>query len=66
MQFVQDRILNRLSIEKKISESIKKMQTDINPNLGKIRNKVECPRCGKQGAMNTMSRWHFNNCSVGG
>jgi hypothetical protein len=51
---------------KKISESIKKMQTDINPNLGKIRNKVECPRCGKQGAMNTMSRWHFNNCSVGG
>ncbi len=51
----------------KISESLKKNQTNRNPdlgktNLGKIREKVECPYCKKQGAMNTMSRWHFDNC----
>jgi hypothetical protein len=47
----------------KISESMKKFQKEKNPNLGKIREKVECPYCKKQGAMNTMSRWHFDNCS---
>lgn len=31
-------------------------------NLGKVRDKVECPYCNKQGAMNTMSRFHFENC----
>lgn len=31
-------------------------------NLGKVRDKVECPHCKKQGAMNTMSRFHFDNC----
>jgi group I intron endonuclease len=50
----------------KISESMKKVHQEINPNLGKIRQKVKCPHCGKEGANNTMSRWHFNNCSVGG
>lgn len=50
----------------KISESIKKVYREINPNLGKIRKKVKCPHCGKEGANNTMSRWHFENCSVGG
>lgn len=48
--------------KRKISESMKKVQQELNPNLGKVRNKVECPHCGKQGAMNTMSRWHFDNC----
>ena len=32
------------------------------PSYGLIRNKVQCPHCGKEGAQNTMSRWHFNNC----
>ena len=55
----------------KISESMKKVfqkrnLNSINPNLGKIRQKVKCPHCGKEGANNTMSRWHFDNCSVGG
>jgi group I intron endonuclease len=50
---------------KKISETLKKVQKETNPNLGKIRQKVKCPHCGKEGANNTMSRWHFNNCSVG-
>jgi hypothetical protein len=30
--------------------------------LGKVRLKVTCPHCGKIGAMNTMSRWHFDKC----
>jgi group I intron endonuclease len=50
----------------KISESMKKIHQEINPNLGKVRQKVKCPHCGKEGANNTMSRWHFDNCSVGG
>jgi group I intron endonuclease len=50
----------------KISESMKRVHQEINPNLGKLRQKVTCPYCGKEGANNTMSRWHFNNCSVGG
>ena len=50
---------------KKISESVKKNQQDTHPNLGKVRDKVICPHCGKQGSLNTMSRWHFNNCSIG-
>ena len=50
----------------KISESMRLVHQEINPNLGKIRQKVKCPHCGKEGANNTMSRWHFDNCSVGG
>lgn len=46
----------------KIAKAVKKFQTEINPNLGKIRKKVECPHCGMQGANNTMRRWHFDNC----
>lgn len=30
--------------------------------IGLIRPKVTCPHCGKNGANNTMSRWHFDNC----
>ena len=26
------------------------------------KKKVECPRCGKVGGINTMGRWHFDNC----
>jgi len=33
-------------------------------NLGKVRKKVKCPHCGKEGANNTMQRWHFKNCSL--
>lgn len=31
-------------------------------NIGKVRDIKECPHCSKKGAMNTMSRWHFDNC----
>jgi len=54
--------------KRKISESIKSMQKKgyPHPNLGKIRVKIECPHCGKTGAMNTMRRWHFDKCTAGG
>lgn len=26
------------------------------------RQPVQCPRCGKEGHLNTMKRWHFDNC----
>jgi group I intron endonuclease len=26
------------------------------------RTPVECPHCGKKGHLNTMKRWHFDNC----
>lgn len=26
------------------------------------KKKVECPYCGKIGGINTMGRWHFDNC----
>ena len=31
-------------------------------NTGLKRLQVVCPHCGKHGANNTMSRWHFDNC----
>lgn len=33
-------------------------------NLGKPKPQqiVECPHCKKQGALNNMKRWHFDNC----
>lgn len=33
-------------------------------NKGKIRTKVACPTCGKLGARNVMTRWHFENCNA--
>ena len=58
---------HRLKIREYIKKFFKKRNLNsINPNLGKIRQKVKCPHCGKEGANNTMSRWHFDNCSVGG
>jgi hypothetical protein len=30
--------------------------------LGRSRPVVQCPQCGKQGGINNMSRWHFDNC----
>lgn len=33
-------------------------------NAGKIREKIKCPHCGKEGARNVMLRWHFDNCSA--
>lgn len=34
-------------------------------NIGKIREKIKCPHCSKEGARNAMLRWHFENCKNG-
>lgn len=33
-------------------------------NTGKIREKIKCPHCSKEGARNVMFRWHFENCKM--
>lgn len=48
---------------KKLSEIAKKNNFGLG-NLGKTRLKVKCPHCGKEGAMNTMSRFHFEKCKL--
>ena len=49
--------------KKNISKSLKgKYSGKRSKNAGLIRKRVTCPHCGKSGAMNTMSRWHFDNC----
>jgi hypothetical protein len=30
--------------------------------MGRSRPTVTCPHCNKQGGINNMSRWHFDNC----
>jgi len=29
---------------------------------GKLKKRVVCPKCGKEGNIDVMTRWHFNNC----
>jgi len=41
-----------IQTKNKISASLK----------GKPKPKIKCPHCDKQGAENTMKRWHFDNC----
>jgi group I intron endonuclease len=36
----------------------------ISHNKGLKREKIKCPFCNKEGSMNTMKRWHFNNCKI--
>ena len=26
------------------------------------RQKINCPHCNKEGAINQMKQWHFDNC----
>jgi len=33
-----------------------------NSNKGKIKPTSQCPHCDKIGGINTMPRWHFDNC----
>ena len=32
------------------------------PNTGKTKPKITCPHCKREVAINTMNRWHFDNC----
>ena len=40
--------------KKKVSETLK----------GRIPELIECPHCKKQGGINIMKRWHFDNCKL--
>jgi hypothetical protein len=54
----------KISSKSKISESLKEYNRSlgVHYNVGKKREKVKCPFCGKEGSNNTMQRWHFDNC----
>jgi group I intron endonuclease len=60
--------VHREESKRKISETLIKRNEERkqigleHPVKGMKRNVVKCPHCGKEGAMNTMSRWHFDNC----
>lgn len=69
MRWSDDIHPNHLAESKiKISNSLKLFNENRkklglkNLNSGLIRAKVKCPHCQKEGAMNTMSRFHFDNC----
>jgi hypothetical protein len=47
-------IPHSLDHNKKVSEALKGKKADI----------VECYHCNKKGGINTMKRWHFDNCKV--
>jgi len=63
----KNRIVN-VEYKKKISESLKMLNDEnrkngiAHPVKGIKRKKVVCPHCQKEGAMNTMKRFHFDNC----
>lgn len=47
-----------------ISNSLISRTGPLSSNFGLKREKIVCPHCGKIGATNTMSRWHFDNCKT--
>ena len=54
-------------IKKGISEKLKAYyKENVSQNKGLRRKKIQCPHCCKEGARNTMIRWHFNNCKKAG
>lgn len=65
-----------METKKKKSETMKKLAENSNyinsikngmktrSAQEKMRKKVTCPHCKKEGKMGPMSRWHFNNCKM--
>jgi hypothetical protein len=47
--------------KKKISEKTKGKPKS---NRGQPKRKIDCPHCGKTGAIAMMYRWHFDNCKL--
>jgi len=45
--------------KRKISDSKKGIPSK---SKGKLRKKIVCPHCSKEGGEGIMYRWHFNNC----
>jgi hypothetical protein len=52
--------INNSFYKKTHSEESK--QRISNSNKGKIKTTSQCPHCNKIGGINTMPRWHFDNC----
>ena len=50
----------------KRSEVTKRKNGEAHKGLfvGKIYEKILCPHCGKEGGLNVMHRWHFDNCKL--
>lgn len=44
------------------SHSLETRQKMSAAKIGKIKNTVQCPNCGKFGGEPAMARWHFDNC----
>jgi len=42
-------------------ESKQKMRES---HLGKVKPKIICPHCNKEGAAHTLARWHGDNCKL--
>ena len=45
---------------KKYSEESKQKMSEA--KKGKKQKIIKCPHCGKEGGINLMKRWHFDNC----
>jgi hypothetical protein len=52
--------LKEINIGKKASEETRKKLSEL--HKGKKHNIVSCPYCNKAGGLNSMTRWHFDNC----
>lgn len=50
-----------METKKKISEANKGKKGSM---LGKKQKLVACPHCKKEGAINGMKQWHFDNCKL--
>ena len=48
--------------KKRMSEAAKNRKT--HPWTGKKFPTIECPHCGKIGAVHLMKRWHYDNCKL--
>lgn len=49
----------------RVSASVKRfMELNGSPLKGRIRTKIKCPHCNKEGAANVIRRWHFDNCKT--
>jgi len=56
------RVANRLGLSK---EEITKVATlGGQAKKGIKKKRVVCPKCGKEGNIDAMTRWHFDNCGV--
>lgn len=49
---------------KKISESLLGCGGENHHLTGITKKQVTCPHCNKQGGINVMNRWHFENCKL--